>query len=77
MSRDAPVVLLFFHAVFYRPGAYRCARHMPEPVNVGFIGGGPRAESIFNTLIMNKRFEDQVVPVAMMDTSEAVVNNWR
>ncbi|MEX2755936.1 MAG: Gfo/Idh/MocA family protein [Candidatus Sigynarchaeota archaeon] len=50
---------------------------MPEPVNVGFIGGGPRAESIFNTLIMNKRFEDQVVPVAMMDTSEAVVNNWR
>jgi hypothetical protein len=50
---------------------------MPEPVNIGFIGGGPRADSIFNTLVMNKRFADKVVPVAMMDTSEEVTRNWR
>ncbi|NMC07834.1 MAG: Gfo/Idh/MocA family oxidoreductase [Candidatus Lokiarchaeota archaeon] len=50
---------------------------MQGPIKIGFIGGGPRSESLFNTLVMNKRFEDTVVPVAMMDTSETVANNWR
>jgi hypothetical protein len=50
---------------------------MPEPINIGFIGGGPRAESLFTTTIMNKRLQDQFVPAAMMDTNEEVAKNWQ
>jgi len=50
---------------------------MPAPINIGFIGGGPRAESLFATTIMNKRFENEFVPACMMDTSEQATKNWQ
>lgn len=50
---------------------------MAGPIRLGFVGGGPRSNSIFSTLVMNKAFEDMVEPVAMLDTSEGVAKDWR
>ncbi|MFX0102951.1 MAG: Gfo/Idh/MocA family protein [Candidatus Hodarchaeota archaeon] len=50
---------------------------MSEPINVGFVGGGPRSRSIFNTLVMNKQFEDAFLPLAVVDTNPETSNDWR
>ncbi|MHA1682152.1 MAG: Gfo/Idh/MocA family protein [Promethearchaeota archaeon] len=50
---------------------------MNEPINIGFIGGGPRSTGLFSTLIMNREFEDAFIPVAMLDANEQTVKDWR
>ena len=50
---------------------------MPEPIKVGFIGGGPRGNGLFNNLISSEEMEEKVLPVACMDPQEQVRKNWR
>ncbi len=50
---------------------------MTEPVKIGFIGGGPRSNSIFNTIVMNRRFEDAFEPVTIVDTNPKVIEDWQ
>lgn len=49
---------------------------MSEPIHIGFIGGGSRSRSIFNTLVMNRAFEDAFLPVALADTNPATLKDW-
>jgi hypothetical protein len=50
---------------------------MVEPLNLGFIGGGPRADDIFNTLVMNRQFEGLINPVGVMDPDLETLKNWK
>jgi predicted dehydrogenase len=46
-------------------------------LKVGFIGTGPRANSIFNNLIMNKNLEDKVELTCALDADPKMLNEWR
>ncbi|MHA1731911.1 MAG: Gfo/Idh/MocA family protein [Promethearchaeota archaeon] len=48
-----------------------------EPVRVGFVGTGPRSESIFSSLIHDESMEEKILPVAAIDRDEGAVANWR
>nr|MDO8117461.1 Gfo/Idh/MocA family oxidoreductase [Candidatus Sigynarchaeota archaeon] len=50
---------------------------MVEPIKIGFIGGGPRSNSIFNTIVMNRQFENAFEPVAIVDPKPNVTDEWR
>ncbi|MHA1341380.1 MAG: Gfo/Idh/MocA family protein [Promethearchaeota archaeon] len=46
-------------------------------INVGFIGGGPRARSLWNSLISNEEMEDIIYPKAVLDINEEILSSWR
>jgi predicted dehydrogenase len=50
---------------------------MRDVINLGFIGTGPRARSIFNSILMNPEFEDRVVPAAAFDVSQQALDEWQ
>ncbi|MHA1821932.1 MAG: Gfo/Idh/MocA family protein [Promethearchaeota archaeon] len=52
-------------------------RKEKEPLKIGFIGGGPRAHSLWSSLMSSEEMEDLVVPEAIIDVNEVSVKEWR
>lgn len=50
---------------------------MTEPLNIGFIGAGPRAYSLYESVIFDKKNEDKVYPKAAFDLNEKAVDGWK
>jgi predicted dehydrogenase len=49
---------------------------MPIDIKLGFIGGGPRANSLWQTICSIPDFEDSVLPYAMLDKDLETAKNW-
>lgn len=47
-----------------------------EPIHIGFMGGGPRGNSIYETLVFQRRFKGQIHPTCIVDRSPGVLKEW-
>ena len=50
---------------------------MVEPLKIGIIGAGPRANSLFNSVVMNPKNEDKVEINSIFDLNADAVADWR
>jgi len=46
-------------------------------INIGFIGGGPRARSLWNSLISSPEMEEKVYPKAVLDINQDTLKSWK
>lgn len=50
---------------------------MPDPIKIGFIGGGPRARSLWNSIFSSPKMEEYAEPKAIFDINPEFVKDWR
>ena len=50
---------------------------MTGPIKIGFLGGGHRADSLWNSIFTQEEFEDDIHPQAVMDLNAETTHNWR
>ncbi len=48
-----------------------------EPIRIGFIGAGPRANSLANQMIFNPNMDERILPTCVLDKNPEALINWR
>lgn len=50
---------------------------MDSQIKIGFIGGGARSRALWNYLLSSEEMEDLVIPQALLDINDKIINEWR